>query len=97
MWAQGIRAQAQRGDWILTRSYSAIGDIIVLGSRGEELSHSAIYEPDTDTVIEAIGSGVREVPLAHLLARNRVAVLVRSSSFLRSSSVRPRSVSFGLV
>ena len=77
MWAQGIRSQAQSGDWILTRSYSAIGDLIALGSRGKELSHASIYDADTDTVIEAIGSGVREVPLTHLLARNRVAIVVR--------------------
>lgn len=77
MWAADIRRTARTGDWILTRSYSAVGDLIVLGTRGEAISHAVIYDAERGTVIEAIRPVVREVPLESLLDRNRVAIVVR--------------------
>lgn len=77
LWAHEIHQVARDGDWILTRSYVAIADVIVLGTRGEDLSHASIYDASRDTVIEAVGSGVREIPLAALLERNHYAIVVR--------------------
>src|SRR5690606_15447475 len=77
MWAEDIRRRAEPGDWLLSRSYSAVGDLIVLGTRGEELSHASIYDAERGMVIEAVASGVREVPLEALLARQQIVIVVR--------------------
>jgi hypothetical protein len=79
LWAQEIRNVARDGDWILSRSYFAIGDAIVLGTPGEELSHASIYDAKNDSIIESISSGVREKPLAELVGRNHWVLVVRPS------------------
>lgn len=79
LWAHEIHQVARDGDWILTRSYFALADVIALGTRGEDLSHASIYDASRDTVIEAVGSGVREIPLAALLERNHYAIVIRPS------------------
>lgn len=95
LWANEIARVAQDGDWILTRSYSAISDVIVLSTTGEELSHASIYDAKTQTVIESIDTGVREIPLAQLLQRNHYAIVVRPSKMTAAdkahSLVRARS------
>ncbi len=85
MWSKDIKEHAQSGDWILTRSYSAIGDVIAIGSGGEEISHAVIYDAERGTVIEAITPKVREVPLEELLARNRIAIVVRPNGTTHAS------------
>ncbi len=77
LWAQEIRRVARDGDWILTRSYFAVADAITLVAPGEPLSHASIYDAHHDSVIEAVGDGVREIPLAQLLDRNHYAIVVR--------------------
>lgn len=77
MWAKDIRRVARSGDWILTRSYSMTGDVVVGVTRGESFSHASIYDAERGTAIEAINPVVREVPLERLLARNRYVVIVR--------------------
>lgn len=79
MWAHEIYGIARDGDWVLTRSYYALGDAIALATPGEDLSHASIYDASRDTVIEAVGSGVREIPLATLIARNHYVIVVRPS------------------
>jgi hypothetical protein len=78
MWADEIRAVAQDGDWILSRSYYFVGDLISLAP-GEDLSHASIYSAKTGTVIEAVRPVVREIPLEQLIARNHYVILVRPS------------------
>lgn len=77
MWAQEIRDKARDGDWLLSRSYYMMADAITLTTVGEDVSHAAIYDAKHDTIIESIGSGVREIPLAELVARNHFMILVR--------------------
>lgn len=79
MWTHEIAGVARDGDWLLTRSYAAVGDVIALGTPGEDLSHASIYDATHGTVIEAIGSGVREIPLQQLVARNHYIIVVRPS------------------
>ena len=79
LWADEIRRVARDGDWILSRSYSAVGDAIVLATSGEELSHAAILDPEHDAVIEAVTEGVRAVPIGDFMRRNRYAMVVRPS------------------
>src|SRR4051812_6104426 len=77
MWAHEIHGIARDGDWILTRSYFALADVITLASPGIPLSHASIYDAEHDTVIEAVGDGVREIPLSQLVDRNHYIIVVR--------------------
>ncbi|MEZ4368884.1 MAG: YiiX/YebB-like N1pC/P60 family cysteine hydrolase [Kofleriaceae bacterium] len=76
-WAAEIRRTARDGDWILTRSYYLVADGIAAVTGGTPLSHASIYSAERGTVIEAVGSGVREISLEELLGRNHYAIVVR--------------------
>jgi len=80
MWTSEIGDVARDGDWILTRSYYLVGDAISAAAPGESLSHASIYDAEHHTVIEAVGSGVREIPLAQLIERNHYVIVVRPSN-----------------
>ena len=90
MWSHEIHGVAQDGDWILTRSYFALADVISTVAPGEDLSHASIYDAKRDTVIEAVGSGVREISLKELVNRNHYVIVVRPSGM--TAAERARSV-----
>lgn len=77
LWAHEIHGVARDGDWVLTRSYYALGDAIAKLTPGEDLSHASIYDAHRDTVVESVGSGVREISLSELLSRNHYVIVVR--------------------
>ena len=77
MWTTEIAAVAQDGDWVLTRSYWAIGDAITTIAPGEDLSHASIYSAERGTVVEAVNAGVREIPLSDIVHRNHYVIVVR--------------------
>ena len=77
MWAHEVHGVAQDGDWILSRSYYMIADAISKTTSGVDLSHASIYDAKRDTIIEAVGDGVREIPLAELIQRNHYVIVVR--------------------
>jgi hypothetical protein len=77
LWAAEIRNVARDGDWFLSRSYYAVGDLIALTTRGEDLSHAALFDKTRDMVVESVGEGVREVPLVTFLKRNHYVIVVR--------------------
>jgi hypothetical protein len=94
MWTQEIRRVAQDGDWFLVRSYASVGDAIVVLTGGEEITHAAMYDAKTGTVIEAITPKIREIPLEALVERNRHIIIVRSAGTAaekRASVERARS------
>lgn len=94
MWTQEIRRVAQDGDWLLVRSYASVGDAIVVLTSGEEVSHAAMYDGHTGTVIEAITPAVQEISLEDLVARNRYVIVVRprgSAAEKRAAVERARS------
>ncbi|MBZ0235476.1 MAG: hypothetical protein K8M05_24315 [Deltaproteobacteria bacterium] len=94
MWTAEIQRVAQDGDWLLVRSYASVGDAIVVLTSGEEVSHAAIYDGKTGTVIEAITPAVREIPLEELVGRNRYVIVVRprgTAAEKRASVMRARS------
>jgi uncharacterized protein YycO len=94
MWTAEIARVAQDGDWLLVRSYASVGDAIVVLTSGEEISHAAMYDGKTGTVIEAITPNVREIPLEELVGRNRYVIVVRpqtSAAEKRASVMRARS------
>lgn len=94
MWSEEIQRVAQDGDWILTRSYSLVGDVITLTTAGESVSHGSIYDAERGMIIEAVRPTVHAVPLDDLLDRNRYAIVVRPSGLSaeqrRQSLVRAR-------
>jgi hypothetical protein len=80
LWADEIRRVARDGDWILSRSLTAQGDMVVAisGVSGPEaFSHASIVDVTHGTIIEAITPVVREIPLEELMSRNRHVVVVR--------------------
>lgn len=79
LWAAEIRSTARDGDWLLSRSYYAVGDVIAVATPGEDLSHASMYDATRDMVIESVGEGVREVPLVTFLKRNHYVIVVRPS------------------
>ncbi|MBA3541644.1 MAG: hypothetical protein H0T79_18665 [Deltaproteobacteria bacterium] len=79
MWSTEVSQVARDGDWILTRSYYALADAITLTTPGENLSHASILDAQRGTIIEAVGAGVREIPLSELVARNHYVIVVRPS------------------
>ena len=87
MWAAEIRKVARDGDWILTRSYYAVSDGIVVFTPGEDLSHASIFDAKHDTIIESIGSGVREMPLEQLVGRNHYVIVVRPTGMTAADEV----------
>ena len=90
MWSHEIHGVAQDGDWILSRSYFLLADGIAKTTGGVDLSHASIYDAHRDTVIEAVGSGVREIPLSELVQRNHYLIVVRPSGM--TAAQRARSV-----
>lgn len=77
MWSQEIAKTARDGDWILTRSYVLVGDVLSTVVPGESLSHASIYDAKTGTVIEAVSEGIREITLSKLVGRNHYVIVVR--------------------
>jgi hypothetical protein len=51
--------------------------VIATVTPGEDPSHASLYDAEHGTVIEAVGDGVREIPLAQLLQRNHYIIPVR--------------------
>src|SRR5215213_7999089 len=80
LWASDIRKAARDGDWFLSRSYYAVGDLIAITTRGEDLSHASLYDATRDMVVESVSEGVREVPLVTFLKRNHYVIVVRPSN-----------------
>ena len=90
LWAHDIKRVAQDGDWILSRGYYMSSDAISTLTIGEDISHASIYDAKRGTIIEAVGSGVREISLEKLIHRNAHLVVVRPPGL--TAQERARSV-----
>lgn len=77
-WAREIRHTAHTGDWLLSRSYYLVADGIQVATGGV-VSHAAMYDAETDTVVEAVESGIREAPLEVFLQKNHYVIVLRPS------------------
>lgn len=83
MWAEEVRRVGQDGDWILTRSYSASGDVIAVATAGPidkggvPLSHASMLDRRSGSIIEAFRPTVRETSLETLIKRNHYLIVVR--------------------
>lgn len=78
-WVEDIRSQSESGDWLLTRNYAFVGDLIATVGFGESLSHAAIYDKERDLVIEATSPKVQAVPLERFVRRYRRVLVARPS------------------
>jgi uncharacterized protein YycO len=97
MWAAEIRKVARDGDWLLTRSYYAVSDGIVVFTRGEDLSHASMYDAKRDTIIESIESGVREMPLEQLVGRNHYVIVVRPTGMTAADQAEALARARGVI
>lgn len=88
LWASDIKRTAQDGDWILSRGYYVSSDAIATLTIGEDLSHASIYDAKRGTIIESVGSGVREITLEALLQRNAHIIVVRPSGLTAEQGTR---------
>jgi len=88
-WAAEVRRHARHGDWLLTRSYTQLSDAIVQLTPGDDFSHGSIYDAERDMIIEAIDTGVREIPLERLMKRTDDVMIVRANV---SDAERARAV-----
>ncbi len=75
-WQKQIRDHAGNGMWLVTRGYHS-GDDVVAIATVSSLSHAAVLDLESQTVIEAIGQGVVETRLQKFLSQCHRVVLVR--------------------
>jgi Permuted papain-like amidase enzyme, YaeF/YiiX, C92 family len=87
MWVHEVQTTARTGDWLLSRAYYLTSDLIALGTPGESLSHGSIYDAEHGTVIEAVGTGVREISIEQFMQRNHFVIVVRPSSMTAADGV----------
>lgn len=79
MFIADLERNAQEGDIILRRGYAVLSDVITLVTPGPDMSHAAIYDAQTKTVIEAVDGGVRENNLRAYASGAHRVMIVRPS------------------
>jgi uncharacterized protein YycO len=75
--ADDLEANAQDGDIVLRRGYAVLSDMITLVTSGPDMSHAAIYDAQTKTVIEAVDGGVKETNLRDFVSGAHRVMIVR--------------------
>ena len=68
-WLRIVREQGKVGYWIVVRGTHP-GDQVVAAASNARLTHAAVLDATRQEVIEAVGPGVRVVPLRDLLAES---------------------------
>ena len=71
-----VRSVAVTGDWLVTRGYHAT-DALVANATGTALSHVAVYNADSQTVVEAEGRGVHTTPLDAFVNKSYRLLIIR--------------------
>lgn len=84
MWVRDLHAHVQDGDVVLRRGYAVLSDVILLATAGAPMSHAAIYDGTTDTFIDAVSSGVREVTPAKFLGASHRWMIIRPAGLTRA-------------
>jgi hypothetical protein len=78
-WIAEVVDHAEDGDLVLRRGYALLSDVIVALTPGDAISHAAIYDAETQTVIEAVDPAVREQPVANYIRGAHRIVVLRPS------------------
>ena len=71
-----VRQALRHGDWLVARGVHA-ADNLVASVTNMPLSHAAIFDAESEGVIEADGSGVHTTPLADFLANSQRVLVIR--------------------
>ena len=79
-WEAKVHEQAKAGYWLVVRG-THIGDQVVAAGSNADLTHAAVYDPEHDAIIEAVGSGVLETPLRELLAEAFRLVIIKPRDY----------------
>lgn len=79
-WVHEVMRLGGNGMWLVVRGYHT-GDDVVAVATNAPLSHAAIFDHDAGEVIEAVGDGVRVVPLAKLLRESHRLQIVRPANW----------------
>lgn len=83
LWNEEFHREVQDGDIILRRGYAVLSDVILLVTRSD-MSHAGIYDAETDTVIDAVSSGVRAIPADKFLNGSHRFRIVRPAGRTRA-------------
>lgn len=86
-WIDVVHRRARHGDWIVVRG-THLGDQTVAAGSAAELTHAAIYDAETDEIVEAVGGGVGVTPLRELLAQSRRFLIVRPRDWTEAEGRR---------
>lgn len=73
---ESINSQAITGDWLVTRGYHAT-DNLVANATSTAISHVAVYNAQTQMVIEAEGKGVHMTPLNEFVNKSYRLLIIR--------------------
>ena len=73
---ESVLSQAKTGDWLVTRGYHAT-DNLVANATGTPISHAAVYNAETQSVIEAEGSGVHATALNDFVDKSYRVLIIR--------------------
>jgi hypothetical protein len=86
-WLRRITDDAEQGYWLVVRG-THIGDQVVAAGSAGELTHAALLDRESGTVIEAIGKGVIETPVSELVAQAHRLVIVRPRDYDAAEGTR---------
>jgi protein tyrosine phosphatase (PTP) superfamily phosphohydrolase (DUF442 family) len=75
-WVKTVREKADNGGWLVVRG-TRVGDQTVAALTRATLSHAVVLDKQKEEIIEAVGSGVRVMPLRALLAQAHRVQIVR--------------------
>ncbi len=75
-WVDAVHERARAGYFLVVRGTHP-GDQVVAAASAATLTHAALYDPERDEVIEAVGKGVLRTPLRELLAQAHRLQIVR--------------------
>ncbi|HEB57104.1 MAG TPA: hypothetical protein ENI98_12540 [Gammaproteobacteria bacterium] len=73
---EAVKSVAVTGDWLVTRGYHAT-DALVANATGTALSHVAVYNAQSQTVVEAEGRGVHTTPLDAFVNKSYRLLVIR--------------------
>ncbi len=73
---ESVKSQAITGDWLVTRGYHAT-DTLVANATSSSISHVAIYNAESQMVVEAEGKGVHMTPLNEFVDKSYRLLIIR--------------------
>jgi len=73
---KSVLQYAKNGDWLVTRGYHAV-DNLVANATSIPISHVAVYDSATQTVIEAEGKGIHETALTDFVNKSYRLLIIR--------------------